>query len=46
MSLAFGHDGQQEGSIMIRKLIAALILVPLAVVFATFAVANRQTIVV
>ncbi|HEX4829223.1 MAG TPA: lipopolysaccharide assembly protein LapA domain-containing protein [Xanthobacteraceae bacterium] len=31
---------------MIRKLITALILVPLAIGFAAFAVANRQTIVI
>ncbi len=31
---------------MIRKIVTALILVPLAVVFISFAVANRQTIVV
>jgi uncharacterized integral membrane protein len=31
---------------MMRKLVTALILVPLAIVFATFAVANRQTVVV
>ena len=29
---------------MIRKIVTALILVPLVVVFVTFAVANRQTI--
>ncbi len=31
---------------MIRKIVAALILVPIAVGFAAFAVANRQTIVI
>src|SRR5260370_1071899 len=31
---------------MIRKIITALILVPFAIVFVTFAVANRQTVVV
>ena len=31
---------------MLRKIITALILIPLAVVFVTLAVANRQTIVV
>jgi len=31
---------------MIRKVISALILVPLAIVFVVFAVANRQTVVV
>src|SRR5712691_7643542 len=31
---------------MMRKLVTALILVPLAIVFATFAVANRQTVVI
>jgi hypothetical protein len=31
---------------MIRKFITALILVPLAIAFAAFAVANRQTIVI
>jgi uncharacterized integral membrane protein len=31
---------------MIRKIVTALILVPLAIVFITFAVANRQTVVV
>jgi hypothetical protein len=36
----------QYPEIMIRKLITALILVPLAVGFAAFAVANRQTIVI
>ena len=29
-----------------RKLVTALILVPLAILFATFAVANRQTVVI
>jgi uncharacterized integral membrane protein len=36
----------QYPEIMIRKLITALILVPLAIGFAAFAVANRQTIVI
>jgi hypothetical protein len=31
---------------MIRKIITALILVPIAIVFVVFAVANRQTIVI
>ena len=31
---------------MIRKFITALILVPLAIAFAAFAVANRQTILI
>ena len=31
---------------MIRKIITALILVPLAIVFIALAVANRQTVVV
>ncbi len=31
---------------MLRKVVTALILVPLAILFVTFAVANRQTIVV
>ena len=31
---------------MIRKFVTALILVPLAIVFIAFAVANRQTVVV
>ena len=31
---------------MIQKLISALILVPLAILFVVFAVANRQTVVV
>jgi uncharacterized integral membrane protein len=31
---------------MIRKIVTALILVPLAIIFVSFAVANRQTIVV
>jgi uncharacterized integral membrane protein len=31
---------------MVRKLVTALILVPLAVVLAAFAVANRQTVVI
>jgi uncharacterized integral membrane protein len=31
---------------MIRKLVTVLILVPLAIVLATFAVANRQTVVI
>jgi uncharacterized integral membrane protein len=31
---------------MIRKIVIALILVPIAIVFVTFAVANRQTVVV
>lgn len=31
---------------MIRKIVSALILVPLAIVFVIFAVANRQTVVV
>ena len=31
---------------MIRKIVSALILVPLAILFVAFAVANRQTVVV
>jgi uncharacterized integral membrane protein len=41
-----GHDEDQEGPPMIRKIVTALILVPLAIVLVTFAVANRQTVVV
>ncbi len=38
-----GHD---EGSAMLRKIVTAVILIPLALIIIAFAVANRQTIVV
>ncbi len=40
-----GHNGE-SGTTMIRKIVTALILVPLAIVLVAFAVANRQTVVV
>ncbi len=41
-----GDDEPRESSLMIRKFISALILVPLAIVLVVFAVANRQTVLV
>jgi uncharacterized integral membrane protein len=38
-----GHD---EGRNMFRKIITAIIVVPLVVIFVAFAVANRQTVTV
>jgi uncharacterized integral membrane protein len=37
-----GHD--EEGKAMLRKLLAALILIPLVVVLVAFAVVNRQAV--
>ena len=41
-----GPEGEQEGSVMVRKIIVVLILVPLAVVLIAFAVANRQPVLI
>jgi uncharacterized integral membrane protein len=41
-----GHDEGGKSRAMIRKIVTALILVPLAILFVAFAVANRQTVVV
>ncbi len=39
-----GHDA--EGKAMARKIVAGIIVVPLAIVIVVFAVANRQTVTV
>jgi hypothetical protein len=46
MPAIFGHDEERGRPVMLRKIVSALILVPLAILFIVFAVANRQTIVV